>query len=150
MNLLDLKPKRSSFKIDVKGRKHKLCLRPFSLRDQAWIQENYGDEDLLAKILAHDVQTIANLIWQMLEPRSKKKIMEFDINFIDVDEVTGEEKEIHLNGKEKLLELLDEASIQRGLQAFAETRGLNNAVANKSIKEIKKKMKQPIGEKSLI
>ena len=143
MELSDLKPKSASFFIRVGGKKKKITLRPFTLRDQAWIQENFKDEELLEKILMHNITAIGRVIWQMMDPKSKKAIMSIKATFEDIDPITGKEVVVDPVGYERLISFLDDKSLQDGLEAFAKTRGVNAAFVEKQLNSLKKKKTAP-------
>ena len=146
MNLFDLHPKKTSFLIKIGGRKKRLFLRPFLLRDEAFIQKNWNAQELIERIgVKHDIKLIAQLIWHQLTPKSKKFIMSLNLQYIDIDDVTGEKISVKPNGVERLLNILDEGSLADGLDAFIKCKGLNSEFLAGQLGNEKKKKTWLIG-----
>lgn len=148
MQLSDLKPKKSSFLLKIKGRRDKrLFLRPFSLSDESWVQQNFDVNDLSLKLLQGDIDVACQLIWHLLEMESKKYVLSIPVDFKDVDD-DGNEISVELKGYEKFMGVLGETGMQTPLEAFYRSRGLNDSVVKKTHKSTQDTLKKKtlIGE----
>lgn len=123
--LQDLIPKKSSFDVKLGLRTIKISLRPFCLKDQAWIQMHFDEVVLQQKILMHDVDVICRLVWHQLDVKSKAKISKLGLSFYEWDDFKGKKIKVNPSGYKRLLALLDEKSLIDALGAFAASRGLN-------------------------
>jgi len=69
MDIKDLVPKRSEFKLEKLNRT--LGLRPVTFRDRAWIKNKYGDE--LEKVMTEmNTDKIIAIAFHQLEDECKK------------------------------------------------------------------------------
>ena len=136
MGLAGFAPKSAKFKAKlVGGRSVTLTLRPFTLADLAWFQNEFSEDDT-AKFAMMQPDVVCRAVWHMLEPESK---MAFgNITFTDVSENTGQPITVEVFGYEKMLHsIADESALIAAYDALAKSRGLNG-FAN----ELKKKTTQ--------
>ena len=99
MELKDLRPKRASFELE-NGREY--FLRPLSLSDEIWLQENIGP-DGLAEVFANDsvnMPLLSRIIYHQIEDKSD--FIKKEITVIDED---GNETIEHIGGC-KLFQLM--------------------------------------------
>lgn len=126
--------KETSFKAKLKdGRTVTLFLRPYSLSDLAWSQENFSsDED--AKAIANlDVDISSKLIWRQLKSESKKIFM--DYKYMKEDD-SGEDVEYKPEGYERFVEgILNLDSFIDGYHAFTKVMTENGFIPDSNDKK---------------
>lgn len=132
-SLYKLLPKRSSFDVVFNdGRKKTLWLRPFTLRDEAYFEENYKQEDLERKFLEMSPRFVAQVVWRQLEPDSRKlfkdvKVLDENDNVLEVEDY--EKFMASFGGVEQ---------IAAAYNALLECRGLNSIMDQGGKKKVKK------------
>lgn len=118
--LTEFAPKESKFKANLlNGRAVEVTLRPFTLLDHAWFQQNFTSEQDLKDIQELKVDVMARIIWRQMDDESKKIFN--DIEFKGTKKL--------LVGHERFLEALySTADLLNGFTAFAECRGDNSFI----------------------
>lgn len=134
MGLEGFAPKSASFKAKlIGGRVVKITLRPFTLADTAWFQNDLTEQDHI-EIAEMKVSAVCKALWHMMDKESKDIFC--NISFVHYDEVEKTEIKTQVTGYEKLVHsFADETAILNGIEALAECKGLNGF-----IEESKKKM----------
>lgn len=149
-----LKPKKVD--VDVKligGAKALLSLRPFTLADYAWFQEEFESEEKQFSLADAKIEPIAQIIWYQMTVESKRLFGE--ITFKDVDN-NNNEITIQVKGYKKLLHSIDgEDQFWKLLDAYLKCKGLNGFTEKSEEVGLKKKCLNKlnnlwIGLKSLI
>lgn len=143
MELNAFKPKSVKFKISYPTKKgdigFDLEFRPFTMRDELWIDDEIGTKEEVARIFESlEALTILKMTWHQLDIESKRKIMA--IKSVDMNE-DGDEVEVSLTGIEKLTELVGGGEdILKILTAFNACKGINQELLVKfAEEELKKK-----------
>jgi len=134
VTLPKLLPKPAEFEVYFNdGKTRTLELRPYTLRDEAYLQENYESEELAQKLQNLDPRLLAQLIWRQLTPKSKKL-------FKDVKAIDDDGNEVELKGYEKLMESFGGiAQIMNAFSSLMECRGLNSILEDPEFESKKKK-----------
>lgn len=129
-----LLPKPSEFTVTFHdGKTRKLKLRPYTLRDEAYLQENFDSIELSKKLNKLDVRLISQLVWRQLEPESRKI-------FDNVKVIDDSGNEVQIEDYEKLMESfggLDQ--IVFAFNSLLKARGLNALLEEETIRSSKKK-----------
>jgi len=136
MSLAGLTPKKAKFKATLVGGKVvTLTLRPFTLADVAWFQEEFPTEEDLVALADIRIDPACRAIWQMLDKKSKVKLS--NIRFVKKNEKTGKDADQEIEGYKRLMYAFDdEESIQEAFLALGESRGLNGFVEDSLKKKI--------------
>lgn len=136
--LSKMKPKKTAVEIKlVGGAKAKITLRPFTLADYAWFQDNFDTEEKQFSLADAKVDAIAEIIWYQMTIESKKLFG--TIVFKDVDD-DGEEIEVEIKGYKKLLHAVNgEDQFWRLLDAYLKCKGLNGFIEKSEDVGLKKK-----------
>ena len=137
--LIRFAPKEARFKANLlNGRAVEVTLRPFTLLDHAWMQQNFGSEEYQNKIKDLDIDTLARIIWHQLTKESQ------DI-FNNLEFKNSDGSDISIIGHERFLESLGDVSeLLKGFAAFTQCRGDNNFVDTLLSKKKTIKSKNPI------
>lgn len=133
MDFSKLKPKASHFKVVINGKSYRLTMRPFTLRDQAWMQEHFDLNDLALRLMSLHLDTVARVVWYQLNAASKSIFDKF--NMVDENGVPIEEHQQLLASMECQEDLV------KALTAFNESRGLNAPQVKKVLNEMSVKKK---------
>lgn len=133
-NLHELLPKKSSFEIILNnGKTHTLHLRPYNLRDEAYLRENFDLNTLQEKLSGLDPMIISKLVWRQLTPESKKI-------FDKIKVVDDSGKELDVDGHIKFMESFGGvAQILNAFNAVMTARGINSVIDSISPSGSKKK-----------
>lgn len=136
-DLQKLLPKEAEFEVIFNGQKKptKLVLRPYTLRDEAYLREAFDLEELQKGLESLDPTILAKLLWRQLDAKSKKI-------FKDVKAIDDDGNEIELHSHEKLMESF--GGIQQVVLAFnalMKSRGLNSILEDLTDDGSKKKTK---------
>ena len=131
-------PKETSFKANLKdGREVELFLRPYSLADMSWNQEEFQTEQDRIDIASMKIDPLSKLIWHQLKEESKKIFMDF--TFVKEDE-DGNEIEVKPEGYQRLIDgFSDFKSLISGYAAFAETMEKNGFLPDTDKKKTMKR-----------
>ena len=97
MNLADMKPKESKLKISTI--KQELTLRPITLADEAWLDSEYGADEIQKIFTDVKIVEISRIVFRLLEIESKKLFKKQKVDFVTED---GDVKEVELGGVELL------------------------------------------------
>jgi len=146
MELQDLVPRNVKWEpvLDNDGEEKQLSFsfRKFTIRDEAWLAENYPGEKLTKVFSEWDINEICRIAYMQLAPASKRELM--GIEFIDLDE-RGEEFEIAKTGPEKLQMLVAGLGEQKTLiEMLLETRGLSLPVVEKMYDKMSEEDKKKV------
>lgn len=143
MNLLDMKPKES--KLKLKSLKNDLTLRPVSLADEAWLDEQYGSKEITKIFNEVNIKEISKIVFRLLDNESKKIFKKQIVEMIDEN---GDSSEVELGGVELFRSMIigwDEKVAL--LNALLENIGLSRP-AEKEIdvkkKAVKETMEMPL------
>lgn len=101
MELLQLKPKASKFKLNNISDDVEFILRPITLSDEVWLKENFEDVSKVFENL--DMLSISKIVFHQLAPESRNFFKARDIVLID-DE--GIEQHTKLGGVKLLQEMI--------------------------------------------
>lgn len=136
MSLVGLTPKKATFKATlVGGKKVTLTLRPFTLADVAWFQEEFPDEKDLVELAEIRIDPSCRAIWQMLDGKSRNILSK--IRFTDLNPETNKQEPVEVHGYKILLHSFDdENSIQEAFLALGKSRGLNGFIEDQLKKKI--------------
>ena len=146
MELKEFIPQETSFKLKIGTAEKELFLRPFNLRDEAWLDQQWTLEERAEIFQKIDMPPICKIVWHQLTLESKKILM--SVKVIDMDE-SGNELEIATSGPEKLMYCMSEG-VQQSINVFQSlltAKGLSTpaleklAEVNKAVKDSKKKRK---------
>lgn len=119
----------------VGGEEVELLFRPFTLRDFAWIQQEFDTEEKRLQITEFKIEAVTKLIWNSLENESKALFQ--GVKFHDFDEETGKEFEVKVRGHEKLMHsIADQAELLKAFASFVEIKNFNDFVPDNSKKKI--------------
>lgn len=90
MNLADLRPKPSSFKLE--NHKQVFNLNPLNLSDEVWLDETFGAERVAEIFATLDIKEIVKIAYRVLTHESKSSLKAQEITIIDGEgnESTGE------------------------------------------------------------
>ncbi len=128
VNLEDLIPRKSKFYLSETGVEY--SLRPWTLKDQIWMKQEYGDKakDMFVLELEKlDLSIAARMMYRLIEDKTDfmaKEIIEIDEN--------GEEKKIKIGGYKALLSMIKGFKEQVNLIAsLAECIGASNDYVGK-------------------
>jgi hypothetical protein len=137
--LSKLLPKKSQFDVVFNnGKQYTLHLRPYTLRDEAYLRDNFDMQELAQGLQSLDLTLISKLVWRQLEPESKKI-------FDRVKAVDDDGNEVDLQGYEKLMESF--GGVEQIIYAFnavMKARGLNSVVDELMDEPSKKKTQKNI------
>lgn len=144
-SLFDFKKKTTSFMasfVTDKGvtRKKRVTLRPYTLADTAYIQSLYTQDELVKNLETLNAECICKLVWHQMTNDSKKLFLSAKV--IELDENTGEEYEIEMEGWKRLFNVFTQMQdLIPMYNAWLECRGINSKEANKrAAKSLKKKI----------
>lgn len=128
--------KEVSFKLSkMEG---ELTLKPFSLRDEAWLRETFKDDELV-KIFEEldqpeNIYKLMRIVYRQLTDESKLRIVN-SITPFEIDE-NGEKKEIKANAPKKLEYVITGANeLVKVCQSLLEVRGLSTPKSDESKKK---------------
>lgn len=90
MELIDLKPQESSFKLQKYDEIFKL--NPITLADEAWLLETYGQEGVSAIFTEMNLPEICRVVFRLMSLDSKRAFKKKEVTLIDEEgnETTGE------------------------------------------------------------
>lgn len=97
MDLAQLQPKAAKFILDSMGEKKEFLLRPVTLADEVWLNENFDDISEVFDNLRMD--KIARIVFRLLTDESKLFFKAQDVVTVDEE---GNEKTIRVGGVEML------------------------------------------------
>lgn len=158
MELEELIPERATWIKEIKGegetRELELHFRPFSIEDESWLKQAFGDrlKEIFEKM---EMQSISRIAFRQLEPECKRELMK--LKFMDIDE-DGEDIEIAKRGPEKLSKIIVGYPEQMELlKILLKTRGfsmpiieeLGEHIVNEVEKETSGKRKKARKKKSI-
>jgi hypothetical protein len=134
--LSDLLPKSASCKIRlIGGEEIEISFRPFTLRDLAWMQDEFDTQKGRSDLAKMKAEAVCKVIWYMMKPESKALFK--NIEFVDFDEETQEEKKVLITGYEKLLHsFYSQEDMLSAWIAYSETENLNNFLPEFAKKKI--------------
>lgn len=136
--LKDLAPKPASFSVGQGKRKIMLNVRPFTLRDDAWLSQNFEEAELVGMFEARDATVFGKVLWQMLTPKSKA-LVDKHVRFVDYDEKSKSEFDVDADGHEKLMSALQSPEERiAAMQAIMAARGVSNAIVEELVSTKKK------------
>lgn len=121
--LNELLPQPASFDVVFNnGKKRTIKLRPYTLRDEAYLQESFDLEELSKKLNSLDPRLISKLVWRQMEPESRKL-------FEKVKAIDDNDNEVHLKDYEKFMEAIGGiGQISLAFGALMQSRGLNSVI----------------------
>lgn len=130
-NIYNLLPRESSFTVSfVDGKKRTLILRPFTLRDEAYLQQEFANSDILDKLTSLDVNFACKMVWRQLVPESKELFD--DVVAIDDDGKVIKDAE----GYEKFASAFGGVEqLAAAYNALLECRGMNSILDDSSKKK---------------
>lgn len=138
MELKDLKPRESSFKLNSTGREY--SLRPICLLDEIWLQENFEDLTAIFSEDSIDMKSLSRIVYhQIKDPMSfiKQEIIVIDEDGNKITEFIGGYKLL----QRMIVGMEDKLAI---ISAFNECMGASRPEASKET-EVKKKSRWSIG-----
>lgn len=113
-------PRRKKFKAKLAdGRKVELELRPYTIADLGWHQDNFPGEAIKLAIEGVNINTLCRIIWHQMTPESRDIF--FRIKYQRWDENTGELLDADPEGWERFCEaVLDLESVAAGVNALCD------------------------------
>jgi len=134
LNLTDLHPKDAKFTVEIHGADRKanytFRLRPFNLRDDAWIQNNFTTEEMTKKLALQDTETIGRLVYNQLVAEDKRFLREN----IKIEDSEGKFVQDELDGHHRLLACLQGTEAQQAMyMALMEARGVSTVLEEEDI-----------------
>lgn len=154
MKLSDLKPKRVSIPLDVTNsdgevQNFELVLRPYTLADEAWTEEEYKDKAALVKVFEEiNMYEICRMAFHQSTIETQRKIMAVKFAGFDAE---GNEVEVNKLPHEKLMGMI--SGFESGIKIFKgllECKGLSMPMIEKMAEEDLKKKGLLKKEDSLI
>lgn len=134
MNLKDLKPKESRFKL--KAAKREFTLNPITLADEVWLDEEFGQEKIEQIFTEINIKEISRIVFRLIKPEDKVFFKSRPVKFITED---GEELEQDLGGVELLRTMISGNDEKIGIiNALLENIGLSRPDIDKDEKPKKK------------
>lgn len=139
MELTDFIPAEQSFVVCPNGREIELFFRPRTLRDEARIKSKYTAEGLEKAFINFDSDIICGLAFSQLTDASKKEL--FSLDFVEVDDETGKDVDLILNGKDRLANVISSPmEIKNMLTSLIASFGVSKEfIADKTQEEKEKK-----------
>ena len=136
--LNNLNPRAVDVLVVLKGGQTvKIGLRPFSMRDHAWFQDNFKSDEEVLEIAKTQISTIAKIAWNQMDVESKKIFT--GATYIDV--VNGKEIEVRLYDEQTLVNSLEsELEFHKLLDGYLKTQGLNGFITEAEEIGLKKKI----------
>lgn len=137
--LEELHPKTAEADITlVNGKKITVTLRPYSMADHVWYQENFSKDEEAMAIAAMQIDAIAKVAWHMMDSESKRFFG--DVRYKQFNEETGEDDDVDVVGHEKLVHTIKgEESFWKLFDAFCRCRGMNGFIEDPNKIGVKKK-----------
>lgn len=119
--LSELLPKRADFTIVFNnGKKRKIYLRPYTLRDEAFLQNLCDTPEKLQKFQMQEPELVSRVIWNQMEAESRKL-------FDDVLAIDDNGEKVELEGFQKFMEAFGGVEqFYSAFNALMKARGLNN------------------------
>lgn len=133
--LKNLTPKEAHFKVTLMdGREVELTLRPFTLGDKGWMENNFSTEDDKISIAEMHAIPWSKILWHQMNKDSRDIFMR--IKFIKVDEETNKDIDADPEGYERFMEgLFAVEDLLSGIEAFSKCRGDNDYQDDGSLKK---------------
>ncbi len=124
--LNDLLPKSATCKVHIVGGEEiEISFRPFTLRDLAWMQNEFDTDEKRRNVSKLKADALCKIIWYMLTPESKGRFR--NVKFVDYDEQEQKEVPVIVTGYEKLLHLFaSQEDMIKAWMAYCQTESLNN------------------------
>ena len=127
-------------------------INPFSLLDDSWLQNEFGEERL-TNIFGdlgneQNLSDLMRIVYHQLDDESKMMLID-QIKPVEINE-DGVKKELKLNGPQKLKYVISGAGeLMQVLEGLAKAKGLSEPILKELDKSEKKKRiaKKPIGQK---
>lgn len=84
VKLTDLIPEKQEIQLYVKGELKQFYLRPKTLADDAWVTQNWGDQNAIQKVFeTFDAPKIGKLLFRLCEP--KEPLAGYEVEEYDDD-----------------------------------------------------------------
>jgi len=128
IDLKDLTPMGATITLKSTGKEYRL--RPFTLADEKWLQETFGND--LEKIFREiNMVQIARIAFHQMEDDDRRDFVQRDVTFINED---GEEKVVKRGGAELFFWMISgmEEKLQI-FQALMHTIGISRAVIDQAM-----------------
>lgn len=125
----------------VNGQDMTLTMRPYTMADHVWYQENFSSEEDALAIAAMRIDPMAKICWHMLDTESKKFFA--NVKYKKFNDETGEEEWVDVHGYQNLIHTLDnEQSFWLLWDAFLRCKGMNGFVDDPDAIGVKKKTRK--------
>lgn len=135
---MDLNPKESSF--ELKAIDKELRLNPVTLRDEAWLSENYSPEEIYQIFTDVNMLEISRIVFRLLNNDDKMFFKSREVTFITEN---GDELTEVIGGVTLLRELISGPQEKLAiLNALNDTFGVSRPVADKPEPSKKKVVKK--------
>jgi len=122
-----------------------ITINPFSLLDDSWLQNEFGEERLTEIFSSLDkeenINDLMRIVYHQLDDESKMFLIE-QIKPVEYDE-DGKKKELKLNGPQKLKYVISGASeLMAVLDGLAKAKGLSEPLMKQvgDVTKVKKKV----------
>jgi hypothetical protein len=137
MGLAGFAPRETTFTAElVGGEKVELTLRPFTLADIAWLQENFPGEKAL-EIAAMKVDAVCRIIWHMLTSESKAVFA--NVKFTKYNDESEQDEPVEIHGYQKIVHsFASQQTMLAGFEAFARSRDMNGFQDDGDLKKKKR------------
>lgn len=134
LNLTDLHPKDAKFTVEIHGTDRKanytFRLRAFTLRDDAWLQNNFDTEELTKKLALQDTETLGRIVYNQLVAEDKR----FLHDNIKIEDSDGRIVQDEFDGHHRLLACLQGTEAQQAMYfALMEARGVSSVLEEEDI-----------------
>jgi hypothetical protein len=126
MKLDALVPRKSQFKITTEQGELEFELRPYTVRDEAFVVRNWKTTQELENIFLNDFPELCRLVYHMLTFDSQMKLKEIEVRFLD----ENEDAQVVKGGPNKLCALINGDPIEQAniIKAIMECRGMSMPV----------------------
>jgi len=126
--LSKLLPKEAKCIVRITGGEEiEISFRPFTLRDLAWMQDEFDTERKRRDVAQLKAEPLCKIIWHLMKPESKELFK--PIKFVDYDEESEKSFTVEIKGYKKLMHsLFSQEDLITAFSAYTETEGLNNFI----------------------
>ena len=140
MKLESLVPRKSKFTISTeKNGELEFELRPYTVRDEAFVVSNWKTTQELESIFVNDFPELCRLVYHMLTLDSQMRLKDIEVKYLDEDE----EVKIIKGGPNKLCALIAGDPMEQAniIKAIMECRGLSMPILEALVSEENEKKK---------
>jgi len=138
MELKDIIPKES--KLKLKAFKDPLILKPITLRDEAWLAEEYGERGIIEVFENVNMLEISRIVFKLLRAEDKLKFKNREVTFILED---GSETTEDLGGVNLLMQCISGQKEKTAVfMALLENIGLSRPDIEEKEEPVKKKTRK--------